>query len=106
MVWERKSSLDWSRDLGIDRVRLAQSMVGLTSLSQGSPRMTFSLPRERTWNVICRVIPSRFRNRVEVKRMTPFLLMELSAFRACTGVGSRSVGGDVCGQNSSQCRRY
>jgi hypothetical protein len=80
MVWERKRSLDWSRDSGTDRVHLAQSMVGLTSLSQGSPRMMFSLPRERTWNVIHLVIPSRFRNRVEVKRITPFLLMELSTF--------------------------
>jgi hypothetical protein len=52
----------------------------------------FSLPRERTWNMIRRVIPSRFRNRIEVKRMTPFLLMELSAFRAWTGVGRHSAG--------------
>jgi hypothetical protein len=80
MVWERKRSLDWSRDSGMDRVRLIQSMVGLTSLSQGSPRMTFLFPKERTWNVIRRVIPSRFRNRVEVQQITPFLLMELSAF--------------------------
>jgi hypothetical protein len=81
MVWKRKRSLDWLRDSGTDRVRLAQSIVGLISLSQGSPRMMFSLPRERTWNVIRHMIPSMFRNRVEVKRITPFLLMELSAFR-------------------------
>jgi hypothetical protein len=33
------------------------------------------------------MIPSIFKNRVEVKWMTPFLLMELSVFRVWTGDG-------------------
>ena len=51
----------------MDRVFWFQSMVGLTSLSQGSPRITFSFPREMTWKVAFRAIPSMLRNRVEVK---------------------------------------
>ena len=36
----------------MDRVLWLQLMVGLTSLSQGSPRITFSFPREMMWKVI------------------------------------------------------
>ena len=64
----------------MDRVLRFQSMVGLTSLSQGSPKITFSFPREMTWKVTFRVIPSMLRKRVEVKRITPLLLMVLSVF--------------------------
>ena len=42
---ERKSSWDWSRDSLTEIVLLAQLMEGLTSFSQGSPRITFSFPR-------------------------------------------------------------
>ena len=35
----------------MDRVHLSQSMVGLMSLSQGSPRIMFLLPREMMWKV-------------------------------------------------------
>ena len=45
---ERKSSCDWSRDSLTEMVLLVQSMEGLTSFSQGSPRITFSLPRFMT----------------------------------------------------------
>ena len=64
----------------MDRVLQLQSMVGLTSLSQGSSRIMFSFPREMTWKVTFWVIPSTLRKRVEVKQITPLLLMELSAF--------------------------
>ena len=64
----------------MDRVLWFQSMVGLMSLSQGSPKITFSFPRKMTWKVTFRAIPSMLRKRVEVKRITPLLLMELSAF--------------------------
>ena len=57
-------------------------MVGLTSLSQESPKITFSFPREMTWKVTFWVIPSTLRKRVEVKQITPLLLMELLTFRA------------------------
>ena len=81
-MWERYSSFDWSRDSSMDKVCLFQSMVGLTSISQGSPRITFSFPREMTWKVTFRAIPSMLRKRVEVKRITPLLLIELLAFLA------------------------
>ena len=42
---ERNSSCDWSRDSLTEMVLLVQSMEGLTSFSQGSPRITFSFPR-------------------------------------------------------------
>ena len=42
---EQKSSWDWSRDSLMERVFSAQSIVGLSSFSQGSPRITFSFPR-------------------------------------------------------------
>ena len=42
---EQKSSWDWSRDSLMERVFLVQSIVGLSSFSQGSPRITFSFPR-------------------------------------------------------------
>ena len=45
---ERKSSWDWSRVSLIEMVLSTQSMEGLTSFSQGSPRMTFSFPRFMT----------------------------------------------------------
>ena len=45
---ERKSSWDWSRDSLIEIVLLTQSMEGLTSFSQGSPRMMFPFPRFMT----------------------------------------------------------
>ena len=51
----------------MDRVFCAQLMEGLTSFSQGSPRMMFSLPREMTWKVTFCVIPSILRKRMEVK---------------------------------------
>ena len=35
----------------MDKVRRFQLMVGLTSLSQGSPKIMFSFPREMTWKV-------------------------------------------------------
>ena len=66
----------------MDRVLRFQSTVGLMSLSQGSPRITFSFPREMTWKVTFRAMPSMLRKRVEVKRITSLLLMELSAFLA------------------------
>ena len=66
----------------MDRVLWFQSMVGFTSLSQGSPKITFSFPREMTWKVTFRAMPSTLRNRVEVKWITPLLLMELLAYLA------------------------
>ena len=42
---EQKSSWDWLRDSLMERVFLTQSIVGLSSFSQGSPRITFSFPR-------------------------------------------------------------
>ena len=42
---ERNNSCDWSRDSLMEMVLLVQSMEGLTSFSQGSPRITFSFPR-------------------------------------------------------------
>ena len=63
----------------MDRVLRFQSMVGLTSLSQGSPKITFSFPREM---MTFQAIPSMLRKRVEVKQITPLLLMELSVFLA------------------------
>ena len=45
---EQNSSCDWSRDSLTEMVLLTQSMEGLTSFSQGSPRMTFSFPRFMT----------------------------------------------------------
>ena len=66
----------------MDRVLWFQSMVGLTSLSQGSPKITFLFPREMTWKVTFRAMPLMLRKRVEVKWITPLLLIELSAFLA------------------------
>ena len=66
----------------MDRVFWFQLMVGLTSLSQGSPKITFSFPREMTWKVTFQAIPSMLRKRVEVKRIIPLLLMELLVFLA------------------------
>ena len=40
----------------MDKVFWFQSMVGLMSLSQGSPRITFSFPKEMTWKVTFWVI--------------------------------------------------
>ena len=57
-------------------------MVGLTSLSQGSPKVMFSFSREIMWKVTFQVIPSMLRKRVDVKWITPLLLMELLAFLA------------------------
>ena len=45
---EQNSSWDWSRDSLMAMVFLAQSMEGLTSFSQGSPRIMFSFPRFMT----------------------------------------------------------
>ena len=45
---EQNSSWDWSRDSLTAMVFLAQSIEGLTSFSQGSPRITFSFPRFMT----------------------------------------------------------
>ena len=42
---ERNSSWDWSMDSLTEMVLLTQLMEGLTSFSQGSPRITFSFPR-------------------------------------------------------------
>ena len=36
----------------MERVLSTQLIVGLTSFSHGSPRITFSFPRLRTWKVI------------------------------------------------------
>ena len=66
----------------MDRVLWFQAMVGLTPLSQGSPRITFLFPRKITWKVTFRAIPLTLRKRVEVKWITPLLLMELLAFLA------------------------
>jgi hypothetical protein len=92
MVWERKRFLDWSRVSGTDRVQFTKSIVGLISLSHGNPRMMFSLPRERTSKVIHWVIPLMLRNRIEVKQMILFLLMELSTFWVWMEVVRYSVG--------------
>ena len=40
---EQKSSWDWLRDSSMERVFLAQSIVGLSSFSHGSPRITYIL---------------------------------------------------------------
>ena len=45
---ERNSSWDWSRDSLTEMVLFIQSIEGLTSFSQGSPRIMFSLPRFMT----------------------------------------------------------
>ena len=74
--------MDWSSNSLMDRVLWVQSMVGFISFSHGSPRMTFSFPRVMTWKVTFCGIPSILRERVEVKWMTPLLLMELSVFLA------------------------
>ena len=79
---EQKSSWDWSRDSLMKRVLSTQLIVGLTSFSQGSPRITFSLPRLRTWKVTRWAIPPTSRNKVVENQITPFELMELSVFRA------------------------
>ena len=39
MEKEQKSSWDWSRDSLIERVLSTQLIMGLTSFSQGSPRI-------------------------------------------------------------------
>ena len=66
----------------MDRVLRIQSMVGLTSLSQGSLRIMFLFPRDIMWKVTFQAIPSTLSKRVEVKRITPLLLMELLVFQA------------------------
>ena len=83
---EQKRSWDWPRDSLMERVLLTQLIVGLTSFSQGSPRITFSFPRLRTWKVIHQAIPPTSRNRVVENRITPLELMELSMFCAWIGV--------------------
>ena len=45
---KQKSSWDWSRDSLMERVLSTQLIMGLTSFSQGSPRIMFSFPRLRT----------------------------------------------------------
>ena len=45
---EQNSSWDWSRDSLMAMVFLVQSIEGLMSFSQGSPRITFSFPRFMT----------------------------------------------------------
>ena len=74
--------MDWSSNSLMDRVLWVQSMVGFTSFNHGSPRMMFSFPRAMTWKVTFCATPSILRERVEVKWMTPLLLMELSVFLA------------------------
>ena len=83
---EQKSSWDWSRDSLIERVLSTHLIVGLTSFSQGSPRITFSFPRLRTWKVTRQAIPSTSRNKVVENWITPLELMELSTFHAWIGV--------------------
>ena len=53
----------------MDRICQLQSLVGLTPLSQGSPKITFSFPREMTWKVTLHAIPLTLRKRVEVKQI-------------------------------------
>ena len=79
---EQKSSWDWLRDSLMERVLSTQLIVGLTSFSQGSPRITFSFPRLRTWKVIRQAISLTSRNKVVENRITPLELMELSMFLA------------------------
>ena len=76
----------------MERVWSTQLMVGLTSFSQGSPRITFSFPRLRTWKVIRRAIPPKLRNKVVENQITPLELMELSVFLAWIRVFRRCVG--------------
>ena len=76
----------------MERVLSTQLIVGLTSFSHGSPRITFSFPRLRTWKVIRRAIPPTLRYRVVENWITPLELMELSAFRAWIGVFRHWVG--------------
>ena len=45
---EWKSSCDWSSNSLMESVFRVQSITGLTSFSQGSPRITFSFPRFMT----------------------------------------------------------
>ena len=82
MEKEQKSSWDWSRDSLMERVLSTQLIVGLTSFSQGSYRITFSFPRLRTWKVTCWAIPPTSRNKVKENWITPLELMELFVFRA------------------------
>ena len=70
----------------MERVFSTQLIEGLTSFSQGSPRITFSFPRFRTWRVIRWVIPPTSRNRVVENQIAPLELMELSVFHARIGV--------------------
>ena len=90
---EQNSSWDWLRDSLMERVFSVQLIEGLTSFSQGSPRIMFSFPRLRTWKVTWRAIPPTSRNRVVENRITPFELIELSAFYAWIRVFRRWVGG-------------
>ena len=69
-----------------------QSIIGLTSLSQGSPRTTPPFPEKITWKVTFQAIPSILRKRVEVKQITPLLLMELTAFWMYIDFFSQVVG--------------
>ena len=56
--------------------------MGLTSFSQGSPRITLSFPRLRMWKVIHLAIPPTSRNKVVENQITPLELIELSVFLA------------------------
>ena len=76
----------------MERVLSTQLIVGSTSFSQGSPRITFSFPRLRMWKVIWWAIPPTSRNRVVENRITPLELMKLSMFRTWIGVFRRWVG--------------
>ena len=69
----------------MNRVRQLQLMLEFISLSHSSPRIMFSLCREMIWKVTFQVIPSTLRKRVEVKWITPLLLMELLVFPAQIG---------------------
>ena len=86
MEKEQKSSWDWLRDSLMERVLLTQLIIGLTSFSQGSPRITFSFPRLRTWRVTHQAIPPTSRNKVVENWITPLELIELSTFHAWIGV--------------------
>ena len=65
-----------------------QSMVGLMVWSQGSPRITFSLPQDMMWKRCFCTTPSMLVKRVQVKWISLFLFEVWSTFCTLIGISS------------------
>ena len=69
-----------------------ESMVGLMVWSQGSLRITFSLPQDMMWKRCFCAVPSMLVKRVQVKQISLFLFEVWSMFHTLMGILSFMMG--------------